>query len=131
MPGKRLSGVLPAIIFRGKTPYVALGAPGGSRIITSVAQAIVNVLDFDMGMDAAVQAPRFHSEEEQLLFLEPAFSDAVVAALDTRGNDVRRSNYMSRVQAIRIAAGNLEAGADPRGGAGVGRWPYVRRGIAE
>jgi len=123
-PGKRLSGVLPAIVFRGETPYVALGAPGGSRIITAVAQAIVNVLDFDMGMDAAVRVPRFHSEEDQLLFLEPAFLDEVVAALGTKGNEVQRSTYMSRVQAIRIAdTGNLEAGADPRGGAGVGRWP--------
>lgn len=123
-PGKRLSGVLPAIVFRGETPYVALGAPGGSRIITAVAQAIVNVLDFDMDMDAAVRALRFHSEEEQLLFVEPTFADAVVAVLSARGNDVRRSTYMSRVQAIRIdAAGHLEAGTDPRGGAGVGRWP--------
>ncbi|MGI8687839.1 MAG: gamma-glutamyltransferase family protein [Thermomicrobiales bacterium] len=123
-PGKRLSGVLPAIVFRGETPYVALGAPGGSRIITAVAQAIANVLDFDMGMDAAVRAPRFHSEEEQLLFVEPAFPDAVVAALATKWNEVQRGTYMSRVQAIRIAdTGHLEAGADPRGGAGVGRWP--------
>jgi gamma-glutamyltranspeptidase len=77
-----------------------------------------------MDMGSAVSVARFHSEEAQLLFLEPAFPEEVAAALRAKGNDVQRSTYMSRVQAIRITAvGELEAGADPRGGGGVGRYP--------
>lgn len=120
-PGKRVSGVLPAIVFKDGAPYVGIGAPGGSRIITSVAQAIVNVLDFGMDMDTAVSVPRFHSEEDQLLYLEPAFAEETAEDLERLGNAVQRSTYMSRVQAVRVLPeGRLEAGADPRGGRGVG-----------
>lgn len=123
-PGKRLSGVLPALVFKGERPYIALGAPGGSRIITSVTQAVVNVVDFGMAMATAVSVPRFHSEEEQLLYIERAFPEETATALTEVGNEVVRSAYMSRVQAIRVLdGGELEAGADPRGGAGVGQWP--------
>jgi gamma-glutamyltranspeptidase/glutathione hydrolase len=77
-----------------------------------------------MDMGTAVSVPRFHSEEEQLLFVEPSFPPETDAALAALGNDVQRSTYMSRVQAIRITEdGTLEAGADPRGGGGVGVYP--------
>lgn len=124
VPGKRLGGLLPVIVFRDGEPYIGVGAPGGSRIITAVTQALVNVIDHGMDMGTAVAVPRFHSEEEQVLFLEPTFSEDIAEDLRQRGNDVQRSTYMSRVQAIRIAEdGTLEAGADPRGGAGVGLYP--------
>lgn len=122
--GRRLGGLLPVIAFRDGEPVIGVGAPGGSRIITAVTQSLVNVIDHGMAMGAAVAAPRFHSEEEQLLFLEPAFTEEVAEQLRALGNDVQRSTYMSRVQAIQInASGELEAGADPRGGGGVGRFP--------
>jgi gamma-glutamyltranspeptidase/glutathione hydrolase len=121
--GRRLGGLLPVIVFKDGQPYIGVGAPGGSRIISAVTQSIINVIDFGMDMGEAVSVPRFHSEEGQLLFLEPAFSEDVAQALRERGNEIERSTYMSRVQAIRIADGQLEAGADPRGGAGVGRHP--------
>jgi len=123
-PGKRLGGGLPSIVLRDGSPYLAIGAPGGSRLITSVAQVVVNALDFDMPMEQAVSVPRFHSEEEQLVFVEPAFSETIVAELESLGNTVERSTYMSRVQAVRATEnGERKAGADPRGGGGVGRWP--------
>jgi gamma-glutamyltranspeptidase / glutathione hydrolase len=82
------------------------------------------VIDHGMSMHDAVAALRFHSEEGQLLFVEPGFSDQTIEALRDLGNDVQRSTYMSRVQAIRITSdGTLEAGADPRGGRGIGRFP--------
>ncbi len=119
--GRKLGGLLPMIVFRNETPYIGIGAPGGSRIITAVTQAIVNVIDFGMDMATAVAVPRFHSEERQLLFLEPELYDTVGGQLARLGNEVESSTYMSRVQAIRInESGNLEAGADPRGGGGVG-----------
>jgi gamma-glutamyltranspeptidase/glutathione hydrolase len=116
--------LLPIIVFKDGEPYIGIGAPGGSRIITAVTQSLVNVIDHGMDMGTAVSVPRFHSEEGQLVFLEPHFSDEVADALRKKGNDVQRSSYMSRVQAIRITDdGDLEAGADPRGGKGVGRYP--------
>lgn len=124
IPGRRLGGLLPVIVFRDGEPYIGAGAPGGSRIITAVMQALINVMDHGMDMATAVSAPRFHSEEEQLLYLEPRFPEQTAEALRGLGNDVQRSTYMARVQAVRInAAGELEAGADPRGGRGVGRHP--------
>lgn len=124
VPGKRLGGLLPMIVFRDGEPYIGVGAPGGSRIITAVTQSLVNVIDHGMEMGTAVSVPRFHSEEGQLLFIEPSFPRNTDAALQALGSDVQRSTYMSRVQAIRITEdGRLEAGADPRGGGGVGVFP--------
>ncbi len=124
VPGKRLGGLLPMIVFRNGEPSIGIGAPGGSRIITAVTQALVNVIDHGLDMGTAVSLPRFHSEEEQLLFIEPSFPDDTDDALRDLGNDVQRSTYMSRVQAIRITEdGELEAGADPRGGGGIGIYP--------
>ena len=125
VPGKRLSGIAPTIVFKDGRPYIAIGAPGGSRIITAVVQSIVNVVDHGMDMKTAVSVPRFHSEEGQLLFLEPDFPETLAESLRSMGNEVERSVYMSRVQAIRVRSdnGDLEAGPDPRGGAGVGQYP--------
>jgi gamma-glutamyltranspeptidase/glutathione hydrolase len=122
--GKRLGDLLATVVFKNGEPFVAVGAPGGSRIITSIVQSIVNVIDHNMDMRTAVSVPRFHSEEEQLLFLEPQFPESTVHRLRTMGNEVQRSTYMARVQAILIRSdtGDLEAGADPRGG-GVGCYP--------
>lgn len=124
-PHKRIGSIIPTIVFKSGQPYVAIGAPGGSRILTAVAQSIVNVLGFDMDMRTAVTAPRFHSEEEQLLLIERAFAEHTATALRALGNLVKRSAYMSRVQAVRIRddTRELEAGADPRGGAGIGLYP--------
>lgn len=124
-PGKRLGGLLPVIAFKDDRPAIGIGAPGGSRIITAVAQALVNAIDFGMDMQTAVEMPRFHSEEEQLVFLEPTLPEGVANGLRERGCEVQRSTYMSRVQAIRVADdGSLQAGADPRGGVGVGIYPH-------
>lgn len=125
VPGKSFGFGMPTIVFKEDEPYMATGAPGGSRIFTSIAQSIVNVIDHGMDMRTAVSVPRFHSEEQQRVFLEPAFPENVSKSLQTMGNEVKRSTYMSRVQSIllRPDTGELEAGPDPRGGAGVGRYP--------
>lgn len=125
VPGKRKGGGPPALILKNGAPYIALGAPGGSRIITSIVQTIVNVVDHGMDMRTAVSVPRFHSEEQQLIALEPAFAESTAEALRTMGNTIKRSTYQARVQAalVRPDSGELEPGPDPRGGAGVGRYP--------
>lgn len=98
---------------------MVIGAPGGSRLITAVFQVMLNVFDRQMPVARAVAAPRFHAEEPGRLFVEPAFSDAVVTTLEAMGYRVERSTYMSRVQAVAIETGGaFHPGADPRGGAG-------------
>jgi len=59
-PGKsRTTGMTPTVVYRGERPVLVIGAPGATRIITSVAQVIVNLLDFGMSVSDAVLAPRF------------------------------------------------------------------------
>jgi gamma-glutamyltranspeptidase/glutathione hydrolase len=123
--GKRVGGSVPTIVFKDGEPYIAIGAPGGSRLMTSTCQSIVNVVDFGMDMKTAVTVPRFHSEEAQLIFIEPAVPESTIEALRALGNEIERTTYMSRVQAIRFRPedGEPEAGPDPRGGGGVGTYP--------
>ena len=124
-PGVRLADIVATVVFKDGKPYMAIGSPGGSRLITAIVHCIVNVVDHGFDMRTAVTMPRFHSEEQQLVFLEPQFPERTAEALRLLGNKVERSSYMGRVQAILIRPdnGELEAGADPRGGAGVGFYP--------
>jgi len=117
--GKRGGGGCAAVVFDGTRPYIVIGAPGGSRLISAIFQSILNVLDRGMSMTDAVSAPRFHSEEPGLIFVEPAIPEQTVDAVRALGYRVDRSTYMSRVQAILIDdRGRLHPGPDPRGGAG-------------
>lgn len=120
VPGKRGGGGAPLLLYKDGKLVMAIGAPGGSRIITAVLQSIVNVVDHGMTMQDAVSAPRFHSEEDRLIFLEPTIPAETETALRAMGYRVERSTYMSRVQAVHVdpVAGTLSAGADPRGGGG-------------
>jgi gamma-glutamyltranspeptidase/glutathione hydrolase len=122
VPGKRGGGGLPAILSKNGAPRIVIGAPGGSRLITSILQSLLNTLEFGADMADAVTRPRFHAEEPGLLFAEPAIDEGVVEEVKRRGFRVERSTYMSRVQAIRLDQdrGTMEAGPDPRGGGGVG-----------
>ena len=66
-PGKRmLSSMSPTIVFRGRRPLMALGAPGGTRIFATVLQAIVNVIDHGMTLQEAVEAPRVWTQGQAL-----------------------------------------------------------------
>lgn len=58
----RTTGMTPTIVYRGDQPWVVIGAPGATRIITAVAQVLVNVIDFSMTMQEAVLAPRFNCQ---------------------------------------------------------------------
>ena len=62
-PGKRiLSAASPVLVSRGGRPWLALGSPGGRRVISAVYQCLVNAIDFGLGMQAAISAPRVHAE---------------------------------------------------------------------
>ncbi|HEY0975892.1 MAG TPA: gamma-glutamyltransferase [Flavobacteriales bacterium] len=118
-PGKRmLSSMTPTIVVRDGKVVLVLGTPGGSSIITTVFQVIMNVLDHGMTMQQAVNAPRFHFQwlPDMIQTEAGAITGADSLELVQMGHTfVNRSPY-GRVDAIHVLDdGRLEGGADPRG----------------
>lgn len=120
-PGKRmLSSMTPTIVEKDGELSMVVGTPGGSTIITSVLQTIINVYDYDMTMQQAVNAGRFHHQwlPDEIRMEPGRFSDEVIEALKERGYKVNleQSPVIGKVDAILVREdGKLEAGADPRG----------------
>jgi gamma-glutamyltranspeptidase / glutathione hydrolase len=117
-PGKRpLSSMTPTILTRDGKFFMAVGAPGGSRIISAVLQVILNVVDFGMNAQDAVDAPRIHHQwQPDKLYLEPGISPDTVALLQSRGYDVDHSSglVLARVEAIVNSGAWLQGGSDGR-----------------
>ncbi len=120
-PEKRmLSSMTPTIVEKDGKLLMVVGTPGGSTIITSVLQTILNVHEFDMGMQEAVNAPRFHHQWlPDIVMLEPgAFSDQLKQQLADKGYQTteERTPVIGKVDAIlALPDGRLEGGADKRG----------------
>ncbi|WP_046745604.1 gamma-glutamyltransferase [Kordia zhangzhouensis] len=120
-PEKRmLSSMTPTIVEKKGKLYMVVGTPGGSTIITSVLQTILNVHEYDMGMQEAVNQPRFHHQWlPDTIKMEPdGFSEALQAELTSLGYtiDATNSPVIGKVEGILILPdGTLEGGADPRG----------------
>jgi len=122
-PGKRpLSSMTPTILVRDGKPFLVLGAPGGSRIINGVFQVILNVVDFHMNVQEAVDWPRFHHQwMPDQLYLEKGISLDTIAILRAMGHNIApyetTNPVVARVEAILYDQGWLQGAADGRGNA--------------
>jgi gamma-glutamyltranspeptidase/glutathione hydrolase len=118
-PRKRpLSSMTPTIVTRDGKLDMLLGAPGGSRIITAVLQVFLNVVDFGMNIQDAIDAPRFHHQwKPDTLEHERGISPDTLAVLKERGHNIEDLKYTvtARVDVIRVGNVWLEGGSDGRG----------------
>lgn len=122
-PGKRpLSSMTPTVVLKDGTVKMVVGSPGGPRIITAVLETLLNVIDYGMNAQQAVDAPRFHNQWlPDILYAEPfAFSPDTQALLRQMGYDIVVQHPWSAVALIaappggKSAPGVYQGAADPR-----------------
>ena len=117
-PEKRmLSSMTPTIVEKDGKLFMVLGAPGGSTIITAVFQVFINVAEFGMSLEEAVNAGRFHHQwlPDAILIEENAFPDSTRQALEAMGHSFNTVGRMAVIKAImRLPDGRLEGVGDPR-----------------
>ncbi|MBN9584084.1 MAG: gamma-glutamyltransferase [Afipia sp. 62-7] len=115
-PGKRpLSSMSPTIVLKDGKPVLVTGSPGGSRIISAVLQVILNAIDFDMNIAAAVSVPRLHHQWlPDEVRVERGFPDATLAALRARGHRVIAPLGQTSANSIAVTPDGLFGAPDPR-----------------
>ncbi len=118
--GKRpLSSMTPTIVLKGGKPFMVIGSPGGSTIITTTMQAILNVVDYGMDIKEAVSSPRFHSQwVPDVIMTEPrGLSKDVIQNLESKGHTLvpYRWGYIGEANGILISEDGFYGGGDSRG----------------
>jgi gamma-glutamyltranspeptidase/glutathione hydrolase len=118
-PGRRpLSSMVPTIVLKDGKPFLVLGAPGGSRIITAVMQVMLNVIDYGMNIQDAIDFPRVHHQwKPDRLDIERGISPDTIALLKKAGYNIEETNptVIARVEGILLKDGWLQGGHDERG----------------
>ena len=103
IPGQRkLSGDCPTIIMKEGKPWAALGTPGGHTIGQNVPQIVLNLLEFDMSVQEAIDAPKITFIEPDIIAIENNISDEVFKELRNRGHNVQRINGIGNAHGLRI-----------------------------
>lgn len=127
-PGKRmLSSMTPTVVLKNDSLFMVVGTPGGPTIITSIFQTILNVTEFDMTMQEAVEAKRFHCQwkPDKIFYEYGAFDGKQRETLKKMGHKLKARKKIGRVDAIKVLPNaTLASGADIRGDdtAGVAKW---------
>ncbi len=118
-PGKRmLSSMTPSIVLKDGNLFMVVGTPGGSTIITSVFQTILNVIEHKQSAHDAVQMPRIHHQwlPDKIMYEKGAISEETKKALEAMGHSLMERGAIGRVEAILVKEdGTLEGAADRRG----------------
>ena len=107
----------PSLVLKNGKPFIVVGTPGGTTIPTSVYQSIVNIIDFGMNADDAVNKPKFHHQWlPDEVDVEKTFPQDTREALQKMGYDIKQWGGIGRVELIKILPnGQREAAADERG----------------
>ena len=116
-PGKRmLSSMTPTIVLKNKKPYLVVGTPGGTTIPTSVFQSIINVIDFGMSAEDAVNKPKFHHQWlPDVVMVENDFDETTAAAMEAMGYKLVKRGNIGRTELIQLKDGKIIAVGDKRG----------------
>lgn len=119
-PGKRmLSSMTPTIVLKNNQPYLVVGTPGGTTIPTSIIQSLVNMIDFKMSPEDAVNLPKFHHQwQPDEIRVEKDFNPATIQQLEAMGYKVVKKEAIGRTELIEIKYGKtrkITAIADKRG----------------
>jgi gamma-glutamyltranspeptidase/glutathione hydrolase len=117
-PGKRmLSSMTPTIVLKDGLPYLVLGTPGGTTIPTSVFQTLVNIMEFNLSTEEAINLPKFHHQWlPDTVDVERDFPRPTMDSLRVMGYRLLERNGIGRTEVIRVLpSGKLEAVADTRG----------------
>lgn len=110
-----LSSMTPTLVFKDGSPYIATGSPGGSRIITTVLQMLVNVMDHNMNIADAASAPRMHHQwYPDQLRIESGVSPDTVQILQSRGHEVASARALGSLQTVAWKDGIFMGHSDPR-----------------
>lgn len=120
-PGKRmLSSMTPTIVLKDKKLFLATGSPGGSRIITSVLQVILNMIDHKMNIRDATAAARIHHQWlPDTLYVEKEAGKDLAAKLRGKGYEIKRTGPIGSTQSIARVGEVLHGAADPRNPGGL------------
>ena len=117
-PGKRmLSSMTPTLVTKNNQPYITIGTPGGTTIPNQVYEGLVNIIDHDMTLKAAIDAPRFHHQHiPDNINVEADFPEQTINALKEKGYIVNKRYAFGRMDGIMILPnGNRVAAGDKRG----------------
>ncbi len=117
-PGKRmLSSMTPTIVLKNGKPFMVVGTPGGTTIPTSVFQSVVNVIDFKMNANMAVNAPKFHHQWlPESVSVESGFPQTTIKNLESKIYKIERLSQIGRTEMILVRKdGSIVGVADGRG----------------
>ncbi|GIU52724.1 MULTISPECIES: gamma-glutamyltransferase [Shewanella] len=110
-----LSSMSPTIIMKDGKPFIVTGSPGGSRIITTTLQVIMNVVDHHLNIAEATAAPRIHHQWlPDYIGVETSLNNDTVTLLEAKGHKVKTSSAMGSTQSIVVTENGIYGASDPR-----------------